>query len=119
MPAGLIKLKKEFLALKQISMTVCEYRDKFTQLSWYASNEVEKDDQKQEHFLEGLNDGLQYMLSSTTYGSFQELVDRALVLESKRRRMEEKKRKGNFSQQQSPSLQQPSVGLSSPPCLSD
>lgn len=58
-PAGLIKLKKkEFLALKQDSMTVCEYRDKYTQLSRYAPNEVEKDDQKKEHFLEGLNDGL-------------------------------------------------------------
>ncbi|XP_066334410.1 uncharacterized protein [Miscanthus floridulus] len=57
--AGLIKLKKkEFLALKQDSMTICEYRDKFTQLSRYAPNEVEKDDQKKEHFLEGLNDGL-------------------------------------------------------------
>lgn len=31
-PAGLIKMKKEFLALKQGSMTVCEYRDRFTQL---------------------------------------------------------------------------------------
>ena len=46
-PAGLIKLKKmEFLALKQGSMSVCEYRDKFTQLSWYAPNEVENDEQK-------------------------------------------------------------------------
>ena len=97
MPTGLIKLK-EFLALKPGFKTICEYRDKFTQLSWYAPNEVKKDDHKQEHFLEGLNDGLQYMLSNTTYGSFQELEDRALVLESKRRRMEEKKRKGNFSQ---------------------
>jgi hypothetical protein len=33
-PSGIIKLKqKEFLALKQGSMSVSEYRDKFTQLS--------------------------------------------------------------------------------------
>ena len=58
MPAGLIKLKKEFLALKQGSMSMCEYHDKFTQLLRYAPNEVEEDEQKQEHFLEGLNDGI-------------------------------------------------------------
>ena len=57
MPVVLTKLE-EFLSLKQDSMTICEYCDKFTQLSRYAPNEVEKDDQKQEHFLEGLNDGL-------------------------------------------------------------
>jgi hypothetical protein len=45
-PTGLIKLKKEFLALKQGSMLVCEYRNKFTQLSWYCPNEVEKDEDK-------------------------------------------------------------------------
>ena len=44
-PAGLIKLK-EFLALKQGSMSVCEYHDKFTQLSQYCPNEVEKDEDK-------------------------------------------------------------------------
>jgi hypothetical protein len=50
-PAGLIKLKKEFLALKQGSMSVYEYRGKFTQLSRYAPNEVENNEQKQNHFL--------------------------------------------------------------------
>jgi hypothetical protein len=32
-PAGLIKIKKEFLSLKQGGMSVSEYRDKFIQLS--------------------------------------------------------------------------------------
>ena len=70
MPAGHIKLKKEFLALKQGSMSVCEYCDKFTQLSRYAPNKVEEDEQKQEHFLEGLNDGIQYMLTAHTFENF-------------------------------------------------
>ena len=35
--------KKEFLALKQGSMSVVEYHDKFIQLSWYASTEVDED----------------------------------------------------------------------------
>ena len=50
--------KKEFLALKQGSMTVAEYRDKFIQLSWYAPTEVDEDGKRQELFMEGLNDGL-------------------------------------------------------------
>ena len=46
-PAGLMKLKKkEFLALKQGSMSVAEYRDKFIQLSWYAPTEVEDDEKR-------------------------------------------------------------------------
>ena len=53
-----MKLKKEFLALKQGSMTVAEYCDKFIQLSRYAPTEVDKDEKRHELFMEGLNDGL-------------------------------------------------------------
>ena len=45
-PTGLMKLKKEFLALKQGSMTVAEYRDKFIQLSRYAPTEVDEDEKR-------------------------------------------------------------------------
>jgi hypothetical protein len=56
-PAGLMKIKKkEFLSLKQGSMSVSEYRDKFIQLSRYAPDEVAKDERKQEHFLKDLMD---------------------------------------------------------------
>jgi hypothetical protein len=55
-PAGLMKIKKkEFLSLKQGSMSISEYRDKFIQLSRYAPYEVADDERKQEHFIEGLN----------------------------------------------------------------
>ncbi|XP_066381052.1 uncharacterized protein [Miscanthus floridulus] len=98
-PAGLMRLKrKEFLALKQGGMSVSEYRDKFTQLSRYAPNDVEADQDKQELFMEGLNDGLQYQLLSQSFANYQQLVDKALVIESKRRDMEAKKRK--FQNQQ-------------------
>ena len=77
--------KKEFLALKQGSMTVAEYRDKFIQLSRYAPIEVDEDGKRQELFMEGLNDGLQYQLLSHTFANFQQLVDKALVIENKHR----------------------------------
>jgi hypothetical protein len=44
-PQGIIKLKKnEFQDLKQGSMTVSEYVTHFTQLSRYASNDVDTDE---------------------------------------------------------------------------
>jgi len=53
MPAGLMKLKKkEFLALKQGSMSVAQCHDKFIQLSWYAPTEVDDDEKRQELFME-------------------------------------------------------------------
>ena len=50
-PEGLIELKQEeFRALKQGSMSVAEYHDKFAQLSRYAPNEVADDANKQHRF---------------------------------------------------------------------
>ncbi|WVZ81069.1 hypothetical protein U9M48_028493 [Paspalum notatum var. saurae] len=83
-PAGLMKMKKEFLSLKQGSMSVSEYRDKFLQLARYATAKVAEYREKQEYFLEGLNDELQY---------FHQLVDRVLFTKRKRQEIEEKKRK--------------------------
>ncbi|WVZ70433.1 hypothetical protein U9M48_019104 [Paspalum notatum var. saurae] len=58
-PAGIMKMKKkEFLSLKQGNMSVTEYHDKFLQLARYAPTEVAEDGDKQEYFLEGLNDNL-------------------------------------------------------------
>ena len=41
-----MKLKKEFLALKQGCMSVAEYHDKFIQLSQYAPTEVDDDEKR-------------------------------------------------------------------------
>jgi hypothetical protein len=61
--SGVIKLKqREFLALKQGNMSVNEYLDKFTPLSHYASDEVNTDPKRQEHFLDGLIGPLNYQL---------------------------------------------------------
>jgi hypothetical protein len=134
--AGLMKMKKEFLSLKQAGMTVAEFRDKFIELSRYAPEEVADDGKKQELFLDGLSGPLQYQLMSHTFPMFQSLIDSAIHLEYKRRELGEQKRKatsygqfgsvthpcftrqqntpflyggsgGNFGQQQSPRPAQP------------
>jgi hypothetical protein len=92
-PAGMIKIKKEFLSLKQGNMSVSEYRDKFIQLSRYAPEEVAEDERKQEHFIEGLNGPLQYALVAHTFPSFQRLLDKALAIEHKRVQLGDLKRK--------------------------
>jgi hypothetical protein len=98
-PAGLMKIKrKEFLSLKQGSMSVSEYRDKFIQLSRYAPRDVEDDEKKQELFLDGLIGPLQYQLVSHTFPSFQRLLDKAIAVENKRSIFGEKRRAANQGQ---------------------
>ena len=74
-------------------MTVTEYRDRFLQLARYAPAEVAYDRDKQEHFMEGLEDYIQYVLLNLRFDDFNHLVDSALNTERKHREMEDKKRK--------------------------
>ncbi|CAN6173067.1 unnamed protein product [Urochloa humidicola] len=92
-PAGLMKLKKEFIDLKQGGMSVSEYRDKFIQLSHYAPENVDSDEKKQDLFLEGLIGPLNYQLTPTTFPNFQSLVDKAIAMEHKRNALGDQKRK--------------------------
>jgi hypothetical protein len=93
-PEGLMIVRKEeFLALKQGPMSVSEYRDKFLQLSRYASEDVNTDAKRQYRFLRGLVDPLHYQLMNHTFPTFQHLMDRAIMIERKRREMEDMKRK--------------------------
>ena len=48
---------------------------------------------KQEKFLEGLNDELSMQLMVATFNNYQELVDRALMIEGKQQQIENRKRK--------------------------
>jgi hypothetical protein len=92
-PAGLMTVKEEFLALKQGPMSISEYREKFLQLSRYASEDVNTDAKRQYRFLRGLVDPLQYQLMNHTFPTFQHLIDRAIMTERKRKEMEDHKRK--------------------------
>ena len=74
-------------------MTVTEYRDRFLQLARYALAEVTDDRDKQEHFMEGLEDNIQYALLNLCFDDFNHLVDSALNTEHKHWEMEDKKRK--------------------------
>jgi hypothetical protein len=92
-PLGVMKLKKkEYEDLKQGSMSVSEYVTRFTQLSCYALDNVDTNEKKQDWFLNGLNDGLAYVLEALDFINFQDMVDKALVLENRRGIMEQKRK---------------------------
>jgi hypothetical protein len=92
-PPEIMKLKKEFLSLTQGNMSVSEYRDRFTQLSRYALEEVDTDEKRKERFLEGLIGHLNYKLQSHNFPNFQTLLNKAIGLESKRKELSDHKRK--------------------------
>jgi hypothetical protein len=71
-------------------MSVNEYVTRFTQLSRYATHEVDTDEKKQECFLDNLNDRLTFALEAWDFKNFQGMVNKALVLEDHRGVMEHK-----------------------------
>jgi hypothetical protein len=101
-----MKLKRnEFADLKQGGMTVNEYLNSFIQLPRYAPDDINTDEKKQDVFLSGLNDDIQFQLLNT---DFQHMVDKAIVIENKIREMEKDgKRKVPFSGQSSGSNVRP------------
>jgi hypothetical protein len=92
MSLGVMKLKKDFEDLKQGSMILSEYVTQFTQLSRYSPDNVDTDEKKQDWFPNELNDGLTYALKARDFINFQDMVDKALVLEKRRGDMEQKRK---------------------------
>jgi hypothetical protein len=88
-----MKLKKKEFLSQAGGTSVIEFRDRFIELSCYASEEVADDAKKQERFMEGLTRPLRYQLMSHTFPSFQHLLDKVICLESMRRELVELKRK--------------------------
>ena len=55
-PAGVLNRKlTEFLDLRQGSMSVMDYVNKFNHLSQYAGTHVDTDEKKRDHFYHGLS----------------------------------------------------------------
>ena len=75
--------KREFRNLHQENRIVGQYVDEFSKLACYAPDDVATDAAKQEKFMEGLNDELSMQLMVATFANYQELVDRALMIEGK------------------------------------
>jgi hypothetical protein len=89
-------------------MMVNEYLNSFIQLSRYTTEDINTDKKKQDMFLEGLNDAIQFHLLNIDYANFQHIVDKAIIIESKLKEMEKDgKRKMPFPGQSSGSKVRP------------
>jgi translation elongation factor EF-4 len=97
--------KKEFTDLKQDSMSVNEYLNSFIQLSRYAMDDINTDEKKQDMFMNGLNDDIQFQLFNI---NFQHMVDKVIVIQNKIKGMEKDgKQKPPFPEQSSRSNVRP------------
>jgi hypothetical protein len=100
--------KKEFADLRQGSMTVNEYLNSFIQLSRYGPGDINTDEKKYDMFSNGLNDDIQFQLLNIDDVDFQQMVDKAIVIENKIKEMEKDgKRKMPFHGQPSGSNVRP------------
>jgi hypothetical protein len=102
-PRSTLKLKKkEFSGLNQGSLTVNEYLNQFIQLLRYATDDVDTNEKKQDMFLKGLKDEIQFQLLKTDYPNFQHLVDKVIIIENKLKEMKKDcKRKMGYQGQHS------------------
>ncbi|KAE8808976.1 hypothetical protein D1007_14398 [Hordeum vulgare] len=93
-PSGMMAIKKqEFRALKQGSGSVKEYLQKFNLLSRHAPDDGNTEAAKLECFMEGLQQSQQYQLVVSYCRTFYDLVNKALMLEYKRRAMEDTRKR--------------------------
>ena len=83
--------KREFRNLCQGGRTVGQNVEDFSKLARYALDGIATDAAKQLKFLEGLNDELSMQLMVETFNNYQELVDRALMIEGKQQQSDNRK----------------------------
>ena len=89
---------EEFRYLWQGAMIVNQYIRKFMKLSRYAPEDVNTDKKKQRCFWRGLNLVLRTQIITHIYSDFNTLMNRTILLEEERSKMEGK-RKSKFNLQ--------------------
>jgi hypothetical protein len=57
-------------------------------MSRYALDEISTDEKKQDAFLNGLNNEIQFQLLNIDYEDFQRIVDKAIIIENRIKEME-------------------------------
>lgn len=120
-PSSIMSIKRrEFLALKQDNKSVLEYLREFNRLARYAPNDVSTDARKQDQFLNGLTEVMQLALAVHDFSDFQQLVNKAIVVENKMQAVVESRKRKKVAQiLASCSFQEPHAWQSSPPDFQD
>uniref|UniRef100_J3KUG7 Reverse transcriptase domain-containing protein n=1 Tax=Oryza brachyantha TaxID=4533 RepID=J3KUG7_ORYBR len=85
-PKSTIDIKtEEFNNLKQDNSTLNEYLSKFNHFARYAPNEVDTRKKKICKFLKGMNVGIKIQLVAHDFPTFQQMVNRGLIVEETQR----------------------------------
>jgi hypothetical protein len=94
-PVGVMRKKRqEFMDLKQGGRSVRDYSKQFNHLAQYASDQVDTDNKKNDHFMNGLSTKLQERMALNTGGTFSEFVSNVMIADDAiRAHKETKKRK--------------------------
>ena len=103
-PEGLMDRKlNEFLALTQGTRTVSQYAQVFNSLAQYAGHHVDMDPKRQDRFRRGLNTKLKERLALVRPGTYNDLVNMAIVQEDAiTAHRADKKRKAPATQSSAP-----------------
>ena len=85
-PAGVLNRKlTEFLDLRQGSMSVMDYVNKFNYLSQYARTHVDTDEKKRDRFYRGLSCILQKELYMSNYQTFGVMMKASIAMDGLQR----------------------------------
>ncbi|GJN35147.1 hypothetical protein PR202_gb23891 [Eleusine coracana subsp. coracana] len=84
---------QEFTDLKQGGRNVLQYSEAFNHLAQYASEYVNTEEKKRYAFLRGMNAKLKERLTWQQTGTYNDLVNAAIVQEGAMRQVEEEDRK--------------------------
>jgi hypothetical protein len=79
-PIGVMRMKRqEFVDLKQGGRSVHDYLKLFTHQAQYASDQMDMDEKKKDHFMTSLSMKLQERMALNTGGSFPEFVSNIII----------------------------------------
>ncbi|GJN41099.1 hypothetical protein PR202_gn00426 [Eleusine coracana subsp. coracana] len=84
---------QEFMDLKQGGRNVLQYSEAFNHLAQYATEYVNTEEKKRYTFLRGMNATLKERLTWQTTGTYNDLINAAIVQEGAMRQVEEEDRK--------------------------
>jgi len=66
--------EREFLSLKQGSLSIMEYATKFNKLSRFAPHQVDTEERRMDHFEQSLRGDIRTMIAGQTFENFMECI---------------------------------------------
>ena len=122
-PKSVLNIKSdEFRRLRQGNKPVMEYVNTFNYLAQYALEDINTDEKKQDHFMNGLSLKLQSHLCTMDFRDFNDMVSKAIkaeykmsAFENENRKIDMENRKRAASSSTGGNPQRPRTGLPPPP----